>query len=260
MVAPLIPYAIKGAIWYQGESNASVAGSTEYRTLFGRMITDWREKWGEGDFPFLFVQLAGYGGNSPRDVWPFVRESQLKTLALPNTGMASAVDIGDPTNIHPPDKLDVGLRLALAAKHVAYGQKLVYSGPVFEAMKVEGGAIRIRFTQTGGGLIIGAAPWRPTTVQPLPADKLVGFAVAGSDRNWLPAEAKIEGNSVVVSSPQVPEPVAVRYAWNNSPQGNLYNKELLPASPFRTDDWPQVSPQPAKPAPAPKATGKPVAK
>lgn len=252
MVAPLIPYGIKGAIWYQGESNASSAGAIEYRTLFGRMITDWREKWNEGDFPFLFVQLAGYGGNGPRDTWPVLRESQLKTLALPNTGMASAVDIGDARNIHPQDKLDVGLRLALAAKHVAYGQQVVYSGPIYDSMKVEGSAIRVSFTQTGGGLIIGTAPWKPATAAPLPTDQLVGFAIAGADQNWLPAEAKIEGNTVVVSSAQVPQPVAVRYAWVNSPVCNLYNKENLPASPFRTVDWSQPTPQPAKPTVAPK--------
>ncbi len=257
MVAPLIPYGIKGVIWYQGESNASSAGAIEYRILFGRMISDWREKWGEGDFPFLFVQLAGFGGNGPRDTWPFLRESQLKTLALPNTGMASAVDIGDPKNIHPQDKLDVGLRLALAAKHVAYGQQVIYSGPIFDSMKVEGSAIRVSFAQTGGGLSIGTAPWIPATVEPLPTDKLVGFTVAGADKNWLPAEAKIEGNSVIVSSLNVPQPVAVRYAWANAPQCNLYNKENLPASPFRTDDWLQITPQPSKPAVAPKATTKP---
>ena len=156
MIAPLIPYAIKGAIWYQGESNAGAA--IEYRTLFGCMITDWREKWGEGGFPFLFVQLASFDA-APVPYWAYLRESQLKTLALPNTGMASAVDIGVPKNIHPQDKLDVGLRLALAARHVAYGQDVVFSGPIYQAEKLEGNTVRVSFTQTGSGLIIGTAPW-----------------------------------------------------------------------------------------------------
>ena len=213
MIAPLIPYAIKGAIWYQGESNS---GQVEYRTLFSAMITDWRARWGEGDFPFLFVQLAKY--TDPNPGFAIIREAQVKTLALPNTGMASAVDIGDEKNIHPTDKSDVGLRLALAAKHVAYGQDLVYSGPVFEKEQIEGGAIRVSFTQVGGGLVIGTPPWTapvpapapnapPTpAAQPLSTTSLAGFTIAGADMNWVPADAKIDGNDVVISSAQVPQP------------------------------------------------------
>lgn len=234
MVAPLVPFAIKGVIWYQGESNAGHAA--EYRALFGSMITDWRERWGEGDFPFLFVQLASFRAGAVQD-WPFLREAQLKTLSLPNTGMATAVDIGKPDNIHPTDKLDVGKRLALAARHIAYGENLVYSGPIYQAMQVKDGAIGVSFTSTGSGLIIGSAPWVAAGFQPLSTAKLVGFTIAGEDRNWVPADAQITNDTVVVSSSLVPKPVAVRYAWANAPEGNLYNRENLPASPFRTDDW-----------------------
>jgi sialate O-acetylesterase len=257
MIAPLIPYAIKGATWYQGESNASQA--MEYRTLFPTMITDWRQRWGLGDFPFLFVQLACFDESvHPSQDWALLRESQVKTLALPNTGMASAVDIGDPTYIHPQDKLDVGLRLALAAKHLAYGQNIVFSGPIYDSMKVEGNAIRVSFTQTGGGLIVGQAPWIPPSVKknPVSTTDLESFTIADADQNWVPAQAKIDGNTVVISSSQVAQPVAVRYGWADAPRCNLYNKEGLPASPFRTDDWPpipQPSPGPAA-APAPASS------
>jgi len=253
MIAPLIPYAIKGAIWYQGESNASQA--MEYRTLFPLMITDWRQRWGLGDFPFLFVQLASFDESvHPSQDWALLRESQVKTLALPNTGMASAVDIGDPTFIHPQDKMDVGLRLALAAKHIAYGRDLVYSGPIYDSMKVEATAIRVSFTQTGGGLVIGQAPWIPSsmTKNPVSTTELESFTIAGADQNWVQAQAKIDGNTVVVSSSQVAQPVAVRYGWADAPRCNLYNKEGLPASPFRTDDWPAPLPAPPRPAPSPK--------
>jgi sialate O-acetylesterase len=235
MLDPLIPFAIKGAIWYQGEANAGAP--LEYRTLFPAMITDWRQKWNEGDFPFLFVQLAANQAG-PVQNWPFLREAQLKTLSLPNTGMATAIDIGNPADIHPKDKLDVGQRLALAARHVAYGEKLVYSGPMYEAMKIEGSAIRVTFTKEGGDLIIGSAPWVAPGYPHLPTTSLLGFTVAGADNKFVPADAKIDGDSVVVSSPQVPNPVAVRYDWANAPQGNLYNKKNLPASSFRSDDLP----------------------
>jgi sialate O-acetylesterase len=238
MINPLIPYGIKGAIWYQGEANANLA--MEYRILFPRMITDWREKWGEGDFPFLFVQLAGFAGFAGRDnppTWPLLRESQMKTLSLPNTGIATAIDIGKPDYIHPADKKDVGYRLSLAALHVAYGRDLVYSGPVYEGSQVKGHAFHVSFMDEGGGLIIGKAPWVAEGFQPRPTDKLLGFALAGADKKFYPADAKIVGKEVVVSSPQVPDPVAVRYDWENSPDGNLYNMENLPALPFRSDDW-----------------------
>ena len=234
MIAPLIPYAIKGAIWYQGEANA--ANGLEYQTLFPRMIADWRARWGEGDFPFLYVQLANYGGNGSKG-FPLVREAQLKTLSVPNTGMAVIIDIGNPVDIHPKDKLDVGLRLALAARHVAYKQELVYSGPIYDTMKIEGGKIRVTFTQTGSGLQMSAPPWTPTGQPPPAPTSLTGFAIAGADQKWVDAQAQIDGNTIVVSSDEVTSPVAVRYGWAPSPACNLYNKEGLLASPFRSDDW-----------------------
>jgi sialate O-acetylesterase len=251
MIAPLIPYAIKGVIWYQGEDNGVVrANAIEYRTLFPRLITDWREKWGQGDFPFLFVQLAGFtrddiGG--PGGVnYALLREAQAMALSLPKTGMATAVDIGAGTDIHPKDKLDVGHRLALDARHVAYGEDLIYTGPVYDKMTVEGKTIRVTFTQTGGGLIIGSAPWTAPGLQPIPATSLVGFTIAGADKKFVAADAKIDGNTVVLSSPQIAAPVAARYDWANLTQANLYNKEGLPAFPFRSDDWDDV-PSPANP-------------
>jgi len=257
MIAPLIPYAIKGVIWYQGESNANKG--TEYGTLFPRMISDWREKWNQGDFPFLYVQLANY--QKPQTTpseggWADLRESQLKTLSLPNTGMAVIIDIGDWSNIHPKDKADVGHRLALAAEHIAYGQDLVYSGPIYDSMKVEGNKIRLTFKDTGSGLQMSAPPWTPTGVPVPTPTELMGFAIAGADKNFVWAKAEIDGNDVVVSSDQVAAPVAVRYGWASDPPCNLYNKEGLPASPFRTDDWPEPQPEPVvkpgNPAPAPK--------
>jgi len=258
MIAPLIPYAIRGAIWYQGESNTAKA--MEYRTLFPLMITDWRQRWGLGDFPFLFVELASYDDSAyPNQDWALLRESQVKTLSLANTAMASAVDIGDPTYIHPQDKVDVGLRLALAAMHVAYGRDLVYSGPIYDSMKVEATAIRISFTQTGGGLVIGQAPWVPASMKknPVSTTDLESFTIAGADQNWVQAQAKIDGNTVVVSSSQVAQPVAVRYGWADAPRCNLYNKEGLPASPFRTDDWPAPVPAPTTAPPSPAPSPKP---
>jgi sialate O-acetylesterase len=230
MIAPLIPYSIKGAIWYQGESNAGQA--VEYRTLFADMITDWRARWSQGDFPFLFVQLAKYASPSPG--FAELRNSQLETLALPNTGMATSFDIGSQTDIHPKDKLDVGLRLALAARHVAYGETLVYSGPIYDKIEVAGNKVTVHFTQLGSGLVIGSAPWVTDGATPLPTDSLVGFTIAGADHKFVPADATIAGDTVVVSSAQVPQPVAVRYAFESA-TGNLYNKEGLPASPFRSD-------------------------
>ena len=226
MVAPIEPYAIRGVIWYQGESNASQA--QEYGTLFPRMIMDWREKWGE-DFPFLFVQLAAFHADDSEN-WPNLRDAQLRTLSLPGTGMATAIDIGLPDNIHPMDKMDVGKRLALVARHVAYGEDLVYSGPVFQSAKKEGDGVRVEFQDVGGGLEIGKAPWVGPHAHTLPEDRLVGFEVAGPDGKWSPADAKIDGNAVVISGTS---PAEVRYDWKSYPEGNLYNKEGLPAVPFK---------------------------
>lgn len=256
MIAPIIPYAIKGAIWYQGESNAGQP--TEYASLFPDMITDWRTRWNQGDFPFFFVQLASYK-SSPTQNWPFLREAQLKTLSLPNTGMAVAADVGDVVDIHPKDKQDVGDRLALVARKVAYGdKKVVYSGPIYDKMTVKNGSVHLTFTNKGSGLIIGSAPWVTLGATPLPTTSLLGFTIAGEDLKFVPAEAKIVGDEVVVSAAGVAKPTAVRYGWANIFEGNLYNKEGLPASPFRTDTTPYdavaagSSPTPT-PSPSPAA-------
>lgn len=226
MVAPALNYKIKGVIWYQGESNTD--DPEEYAHLIKDMINDWRKNFNQGDFPFLFVQLANFMGVKDQPMesnWAALREAQLKTLALPNTGMAVAIDIGEWNDIHPLNKKDVGERLALAAQKVAYGEKkVVYSGPLYESMKIKGNKVILSFKEVGSGLVAkGGGP-------------LKQFAIAGKDKKFVWAEAKIEGNKVVVWSDQVPNPVAVRYAWADNPEGaNLYNKEGLPASPFRTD-------------------------
>jgi sialate O-acetylesterase len=239
MIAPLLPFPIKGVIWYQGEANARAAA--EYAILFPDLIRDWRRQWGQGDFPFLFVQLASYNPGLGQD-WPLLRESQAKTLSLPQTGMATAVDIGDPGNIHPPDKRDVGHRLALIAEHLAYGKNVEYSGATYSAMQVQGNTVTLTFDLEDGGLVIGHAPWTAADAPPIPTDHLVGFTIAGADQQWHPADAKINRGTVVVSSPQVPTPVAVRYDWADAPQGNLYNQDGLPAYPFRTDNWAPAPP------------------
>ena len=244
MIAPLVPYGIRGAIWYQGENNG--ARGLEYRELFPRLIGDWRNQWSKNgfaagsEFPFLFVQLPCNGADSlpvADKGWPWLREAQLLTLKVPHTGMAITIDVGNPNDVHPADKVDVGQRLALAARKLVYGENVVGSGPLFQDFKVEGGKIRLRFTETGGGLTPGQQPWCAPGVKPFPADKVIGFFVAGEDKKWVEAEAQIEGASVVVSNSSVAMPVAVRYGWANSPRCNLYNKEGLPASPFRTDSW-----------------------
>lgn len=219
MIAPLIPYAIRGVIWYQGESNASEAHAYRYRRLFADMIQDWRDHWGEGDFPFLFVQLANYKSNQ---WWPVLRESQSETLRLRNTGMAVTIDVGESSDIHPKNKQDVGKRLALAALHVAYGKQLEYSGPVFRQAAPEGAAMRVYFGHADG-------------MQPRGGGSLTGFTIAGADGKFVPAEGRIEGSTIVVSSPEVANPSAVRYAWADDPACNLVNQAGLPASPFRSD-------------------------
>jgi len=227
MIAPLIPYRIKGAIWYQGEAN--VDRPLQYRKLFPAMIRDWRHAWGEGDFPFLFVQLASYQNVLPPRSWPLLREAQLMTLSLPKTAMVVTTDIGDAPIIHPRNKQEVGRRLSLAARAVAYNQKVIYSGPLYSSMEVEGNKIRLHFTHLGGGLVAGGS---------LPG-RLEGFEVAGADHKFIGATARIEGDTVVVEGNQIAHPEAVRYGWQSYPICNLYNQAGLPASPFRTDDWPQ---------------------
>ena len=226
MIKPLLPYGIKGAIWYQGESNADRA--YQYRTLFSTMIKDWRNVWGQGDFPFIFVQLANFMKVQPEpveDSWAELREAQTMALELPNTGMAVTIDIGDALDIHPTNKQDVGKRLALNALAEVYEKDIPYSGPLYKSMKVEGSKIRLQFSNTNAGLKIKGSK------------KLKGFAIAGKDKKFVWATAKIEGDEVVVSSSKIKNPVAVRYAWAANPNCNLYNGADLPASPFRTDDW-----------------------
>jgi sialate O-acetylesterase len=229
MIAPLQPYRIRGAIWYQGEGNTWRA--YQYRTLLPALIAGWRKAWIEGDFPFLIVQLPNHG-ESPElgdSIWAELREAQLLTAkTVPNTGLAVTIDVGDPHNLHPPRKEEIGYRLAVWAQATTYGRKIVYSGPIYDSMQIVGSEIKIHFLHRGAGLEA-----RDGTLK--------GFSIAGADRKFHWATAGIEGESIVVSSPDVVSPVAVRYAWAGSPECNLYNKEGLPASPFRTDDWPIVS-------------------
>lgn len=216
MIAPIIPYGIKGAIWYQGESNAGQ--SKQYRTLFPAMIADWRNRWKLGNFPFFFVQIAPFKGQPPE-----IREAQFLTLAkVENTAMAVTTDVGNANDIHPNQKEPVGQRLALAARALAYGEKIEYSGPLYESMAEKDGKIILTFKHVGSGLIAKDG-------------ELKGFTIAGADKNFVPAQAKIQGPTVVVSAEGVAAPEAVRYGWANVPDVNLFNKEGLPASPFRTD-------------------------
>ncbi|MCX6924515.1 MAG: 9-O-acetylesterase [Verrucomicrobia bacterium] len=240
MIHPIVPFAIKGALWYQGESNGGEGD--EYYSKMRALIGGWREVWSQGDFPFYFVQLANFekvtqdpaGG----DGWARLRMAQLKSLQIPKTGMAVVTDIGEARDIHPKNKFDVGERLALWALRNDYGKaNLVVSGPLYKTIKVEDGKIRIEFDSVGGGLMAGKKEGRKPTLEEQGA-KLQRFAIAGEDKRWVWADAVIDGETVVVSSPDVPKPVAVRYAFSMNPEGcNLYNKEGLPTSPFRTDNW-----------------------
>lgn len=231
MVEPLVPMTITGAIWYQGEANAGRA--EQYRTLFPRMIAAWREEFRQGDFPFLFVQLANYktkGDSEAGSQWAELREAQALTLEkLPNTGMAVAIDVGDPNDIHPTDKLTVGRRLALAAEKIAYGKDVVHAGPTFKSLKTDGNTARVTFDHAKGLKAKGG--------------EVAGFTVAGKDRKFVPAaKAQIDGDAVVVTAPAGVERIeAVRYGWADDPQVSLYNAAGLPAVPFRTDDWPMVT-------------------
>jgi sialate O-acetylesterase len=216
MIAPVVPYGMKGVIWYQGESNAGQ--SKQYQTLFPAMIADWRTKWKRGDFPFLFVQIAPFKGQPPE-----IREAQFLTLAKSkNTAMAVTTDFGDANDIHPKQKEPVGNRLSLAARALAYGEKIEYSGPLYQEMKAAGDKAWISFSHVGSGLVAKDGD-------------LKGFALAGADGKFIPAKAEIKGDKVVVSAEGVADPKAVRYGWDNVPDVNLFNKEGLPASPFRTD-------------------------
>lgn len=227
MIYPVIPYGIKGFIWYQGESNAQDAYN--YRKLFPMLIADWRQRWKQKNLPFLFVQLANYMKTKPlpsESEWAELREAQTLTLSQPNTGMACIIDIGEANDIHPKNKQEVGYRLALLANKMVYKHEgAVASGPVYKSFKKEGNRIRISFTSIGSGL--SAKDGKEVT----------GFAIAGKDKQFYWAKAVIEGKEVIVYSDKVAEPVAVRYAWADNPECNLVNSERLPAVPFRTDEW-----------------------
>lgn len=233
MINPLLPYTIKGAIWYQGETNAGRA--YEYRTAFPLMITDWRQHWKQGDFPFFFVQLSTFGSAAANSNngsnWAELREAQAMTLSLPHTGMAVTTDIGDPKDIHPKNKQDVGKRLAYIALHDVYEKPGEYTGPMYQSMSKVGDRIDISFTHTGSGWLV--------------KDKygyIKGFEIAGADKKFHFAKALINGSKITVWCDEVPQPVAVRYNWaDDASEGNLFNKEMLPAAPFRTDNWDGVT-------------------
>jgi sialate O-acetylesterase len=230
MVVPLERFTIRGAAWYQGEGNSGRAW--QYRTLLPAVIRGWRRAWGQGDFPFLLVQLPNYGRASAEpseSSWAELREAQLLiSKTVPNCPLTVTIDLGEADNVHPALKAPVGYRLALRALASVYGQEIVASGPLYDGMRVESGAIRIRFRQIGGLAARGGG-------------QLKGFAIAGADHKFVWADAAIEGDSVLVRSAAVPDPVAVRYAWAADPDCNLVNHEGLPASPFRTDDWPGIT-------------------
>lgn len=241
MIAPLqgFPmkqgFSIKGTIWYQGESNAVRA--YQYRKLFPLMIADWRRGWGLGDFPFLYVQLANYVPDKSKpdhppepeeSAWAELREAQAMALSSPKTGMVVTIDIGEPRDIHPKNKQEVGRRLALSALKVAYGQMVLASGPEFKSMKVRGHEAELEFQNVGEGLVVQG-------------ETLKGFAIAGADRKFVWASARIVEDKVIVSADEVPDPVAVRYGWSDNPEASLFNRAGLPAGPFRTDDWPGVT-------------------
>jgi sialate O-acetylesterase len=226
MIFPVIPYAIRGVIWYQGESNAGQGES--YSVLLTALIEGWRNAWGQGDFPFLVVQLANFLARQPQptdDAWAHLRAGQAKAVReVKNSGLVVTIDVGDAADIHPKNKQAVGHRLALAAEYITYGWKIPYSGPVYRSMTQEGNRIRVKFDHTDGGLVVKG-------------NKLEGFAVAGETKKFVWAQARVEGDTVVVWADAVPKPVAVRYAWAYNPAATLYNAADLPAVPFRTDGW-----------------------
>jgi sialate O-acetylesterase len=219
MIAPLTKYPIRGVIWYQGESNSGEERAFLYERLFQTLIRDWRDRWGEGDFPFLFTQISNFKSGS-WEQWAPIRDAQRRALGLRNTAMAVTIDIGNPDDVHPRNKLDVGHRLALAARAIVYGERVEYSGPLFRQLTREGRVLRAWFDHAEGLSARG--------------EVVKGFEVAGIDGKFVPAEARIDGTSLVVSSPGVDAPVSVRYGWANSPECNLQNGAGLPASPFRS--------------------------
>ena len=256
MIDPLIPYAIEGVGWFQGENHTgSVARAREYRLLFSNLIKDWRSRWGEGDFPFYYCQLANFTEKTQtpdESNGAEVREMQRLTLGLPNTGMAVLIDLGESKDIHFRNKMEVGARLARIALAKTFSQKVRWTGPVYRSLKVEGDKIRLSFDPVGGELVARELPETYNVsvadkkIKPLvrnrPGSQLEGFAICGADRKWVWADAIIDGQTVLVSAPEVKQPVAVRYGWASNPTCNLSNTEGLPASPFQTDD---VTPLPA---------------
>jgi sialate O-acetylesterase len=220
MIAPLTPMAIRGAIWYQGESNSALARVQSYDRIMRTLIEDWRRQWGVGDFPFLYVQISSFT-STPAEDWASLREQQVKTLEMKNTAMAVTIDIGNPIDVHPTNKLDVGLRLARAARALSYGEAVEYAGPMFRQATPEGHAISVWFDHAQGLTARGGAA--------------TGIEVAGIDGKFSPATATIDGAKLVATSPDVPSPVFVRFGWANSPQCNLFNSEGLPASPFTSE-------------------------
>ncbi|HZZ42761.1 MAG TPA: sialate O-acetylesterase [Tepidisphaeraceae bacterium] len=227
MVAPLVPMSISGAIWYQGEANT--ARAEQYRSIFPNMIEGWRDEFKQ-KAPFFFVQLANYGSridSAAGSPWAELREAQAMTLKLPKTGMAVTIDIGNPANIHPTDKETVGKRLAKAAEAVAYGRDVAYEGPTYKSMKVDGNKAIVKFAHAKGLMTKGG--------------EVKGFMIAGEDKKFVPAEAKLDGETVIVTAASVEKPVAVRYAWADAPESSLYNAADLPGVPFRTDNWPMAT-------------------
>ena len=225
MIKPLLPFSCRGVIWYQGESN--IKTPEQYQTLFPAMIQDWRDRWGQGDLPFYFVQIAPFHYKTNPMSAAFLREAQGMALSLPNTGMVVTMDIGDPTNIHPKVKKPVSERLALLALKHTYGKsELIASGPVYSEQKIKGKKIRLSFTEIGGGLASRDG------------EPLTHFTIAGSNGKFVPANAEIDGDTIVVQSPQISKPKAVRFGWGSADMPNLMNKEGLPASSFRTDNYP----------------------
>lgn len=222
MVAPALDFPIKGVIWYQGESNADPERAPLYEKVFSALITDWRTHWQEGNFPFLFVQIANFNAGKEQ-TWPIVREAQRRTLSLANTAMAVTIDIGNPDNVHPSDKQTVGARLALAARARAYGEDIEYSGPIFRQASAEPGGLRVWFDHAAKGLMAKGGA-------------LEGFEIAGDDCHFIAATATIDGASVLVANAQVAHPKYVRYGWSNAPVVNLYNSAGLPASPFTSEE------------------------
>jgi sialate O-acetylesterase len=220
MIAPLTPFPIRGVIWYQGESNSAVERYAMYARTFQTMITDWRRRWNNPDMPFLYVQIANYKSTGLED-WAQIREAQLQTLELKNTAMAVTIDIGNPDDVHPTNKLDVGKRLALAARAIVYGEPVEFSGPIYRRTTREGNQLRVWFDHAAGLKAKGA--------------EMTSWEIAGADGKYFRAQARIDGSTVLVSSPDLQNPESVRYGWANSPECNLYNGDGLPASPFRSE-------------------------